>query len=466
MKRNRRAGVEDRWNKTAHDEQGNSCTVPSANHGKGSRWRARYVDDYGKEHAKAFTRKAQAQAWLNKQVSDQITGAWTDPSLSAVTFGTVAERWISTKANRLAKTVAGYRSLLDTIVLPRWEEVPLREVRYDDLQVWIAGLTVDGSVRFEGKGLSASRVRQTHQLVGAVLNFAVRAKHLPANPADGIDLPRLPETEQRYLTHDQLHRVAVASGNLRTLVLVLCYCGLRFGEAAALRVEDVDVKSRRIRVRRSVTYVRKTGLVEGPTKNHTSRTVPVPKFLSRLLATEIEGRAPTALMFPSARGGGYLTLGQARYSFQKACGVVAGCDGVRLHDLRHSCASMAISAGANVKVVQQLLGHITDAGRGAWCDGIGRHSACGTTSISAEPDSRPPLPHCGDGRGPARTTPGRRADACAIDMPLTRGATRTAAAATPTSRRADRVVAGSQPHVDTLQTKEVAPLVVRLGQSS
>lgn len=79
MKRNRRAGVEDRWNKTAHDEQGNSCTVPSANHGKGSRWRARYVDDYGKEHAKAFTRKAQAQAWLNKQVSDQITGAWTDP---------------------------------------------------------------------------------------------------------------------------------------------------------------------------------------------------------------------------------------------------------------------------------------------------------------------------------------------------------------------------------------------------
>lgn len=121
--------------------------------------------------------------------------------------------------------MAGYRSLLDTIVLPRWEEVPLREVRYDDLQVWIAGLTVDGSVRFEGKGLSASRVRQTHQLVGAVLNFAVRAKHLPANPADGIDLPRLPETEQRYLTHDQLHRVAVASGNLRTS----CSCSATAG---------------------------------------------------------------------------------------------------------------------------------------------------------------------------------------------------------------------------------------------
>ena len=52
--------------------------------------------------------------------------------------------------------------------------------------------------------------------------------------------------------------------------------------------------ARRIRVRRSITYVRKTGLVEGPTKNHTARTVPVPAFLARLLETEIVAR-PRAL---------------------------------------------------------------------------------------------------------------------------------------------------------------------------
>ena len=54
-----------------------------------------------------------------------------------------------------------------------------------------------------------------------------------------------------------------------------------------------------------------------------------------------------------------MTLGQARYAFQKATKVVDGCEGVRLHDLRHTCASLAISAGANVKVVQELLGHKT-----------------------------------------------------------------------------------------------------------
>ncbi|RUP30038.1 MAG: site-specific integrase, partial [Mycolicibacterium sp.] len=239
----------------------------------------------------------------------------------------------------------------------RWQDVPLRDIRFDDLQVWISGLSVDGSVRFEDKGLSPSRVRQAHQLVGAVLKFAVKAKHLSANPADEIELPRLPEVEQRYLSHDQLHLIAVASGRLRTLVLVLGYCGLRFGEAAALQVADVDITARRITVRRSVTYVRKTGLVEGPTKNHGTRAVPIPKFIAKLLATEITERAQGALVFPSARGGGYLTLGQARYAFQKATRAVEGCDGVRLHDLRHTCASLAISSGANVKVVQKLLGH-------------------------------------------------------------------------------------------------------------
>ena len=83
----------------------------------------------------------------------------------------------------------------------------------------------------------------------------------------------------------------------------------------------------------------------------------MPSFVGRLLETEIADRDGGALVFESARGGGYLTLGQARYAFTKAATAVGGIDGVRLHDLRHTCASLAISAGANVKVVQKLLGH-------------------------------------------------------------------------------------------------------------
>ena len=359
MKRNRRAGVEDRWNKTVRLPDGTTTTVPSAQNGKGSRWRARYVDDAGREHAKSFRRKVDAQRWLEQQIGDQVNGIWVDPALGNVTFGALAQKWLLTKAHRSPKTVAGYESLLENNVLPRWKDAPLCDIRFDDLQVWVSGLSVNGSVRFEGKGLSASRVRQAHQLVGAVLKFAVKAGHLKANPAEEIELPKLPEVEQRHLTHEQLYRVAVASGTFRTLVLVLGYCGLRFGEAAALRAGQVDVKARRISVRRSVTYVRKRGLVEGPTKNHETRTVPIPASVARLLATEIENLANNELLFKPKPGFEYLTLGQAGYRFKLAVAAVGGLDGVRLHDLRHTCASLSISAGANVKVLQKLLGHKT-----------------------------------------------------------------------------------------------------------
>lgn len=72
------------------DELGNTQAVASANQGKGARWRARYVDDRAHEHAKAFTRKVDAQQWLDKQISDHVTGTWTDPKLSGQTFGALA----------------------------------------------------------------------------------------------------------------------------------------------------------------------------------------------------------------------------------------------------------------------------------------------------------------------------------------------------------------------------------------
>ena len=378
IRRHRRAGVEDRWTKTVRDDAGNTKAVPSARHGKGKRWLARYVDERGREHTKSFTRKADAQAWLDAETTAHVTGTWVDRKLSAETFGELAERWFATKATRAPKTVAGYRSLLDILVLPRWADVALRDVEFIDLQEWVTGLSVNGSARFEGQGLSASRVIQAHQVVSQVLRYAVRTKRLASNPADDIELPAKSEVPQDYLSHEQLQRLAVGCGRFRTFVLVLGYCGLRFGEAAALRAGDVDVAARRIRVRRSVTAVTGSGLVEGDTKNHTARTVPVPKLLAPLLATEVAGKNGEALVFQS-RHGGYLPLGELRWVFDsavaglRAAAAAARADEVQAngvavtpefpvitpHSLRHTCASLAISAGANIKVLQTLLGHKT-----------------------------------------------------------------------------------------------------------
>jgi hypothetical protein len=113
-----------------------------------------------------------------------------------VTFGAVAERWIANESHQGAENCCRVSRSVGYRCATPWGDVALREVRYDDMQVWITGLSADGSVRFEGNGLSASRVRQAHQLIGAVPRFAVRCRYIATNPVDDIDLPKLPEAEQ------------------------------------------------------------------------------------------------------------------------------------------------------------------------------------------------------------------------------------------------------------------------------
>ena len=354
--RSRRAGVEDLWFKTVRNPDGTTSKVPSKLDGKGSRWRARYVDSHGQEHTKAFARKSDAQAWLDGQTAAVVGGTHVAPKRTATTFGELAETWFKTKGTRAPKTLAGYRSLLDTVVLPRWSDVALKDVEFEDYQVWVTGLSVDGSTKRPGDGLSPSRVIQAHQIFAAVIRFAIRTKRLGVDPTEDVDLPEKLDGEQRYLTHELLHRLAIAAGRFRTLIFVLGYCGLRFGEASALTVGDVNLDENKITVNKSATYVDGRGMVEGPTKGKTVRTVPVPAFLIALLRTEIDGRAKGDRLFVGR--GDYLTVGELRWAFDPAATAI-GEEGLTPHELRHTCASLAIKSGANIKVVQRLLGHKT-----------------------------------------------------------------------------------------------------------
>ena len=127
-----------------------------------------------------------------------------------MTFGVVAAEWLESKAAKKPKTTAGYKSLLDNLILPRWSEAKLKEISQGDLQRWISGLSANGSARFEGKGLSASRVIQAHQCMNAVLKYAIRTDRLARNAATGVELPRKASAERRYLTHEQLLHLANA----------------------------------------------------------------------------------------------------------------------------------------------------------------------------------------------------------------------------------------------------------------
>src|SRR4051812_31611073 len=108
MTRNRRAGVEDRWTTAAG--------APSANHGKGKRWRARYVDDRGREHAKGFARKVAATRWLDGQTAAIVSGTHVAPRDAQLTVAAWCELWLDGYAVHRASTVAQARVHVRRIV--------------------------------------------------------------------------------------------------------------------------------------------------------------------------------------------------------------------------------------------------------------------------------------------------------------------------------------------------------------
>ncbi len=164
------------------------------------------------------------------------------------------------------------------------------------------------------------------------------------------------ERERRYLEHAELLKLAKATERFEALTLVLGYCGLRFGEAVALRRRHVG--DRVLTITASATHVTGKGIVETTTKTKRSRQVPVPEPVWQRLKDELPDDG-NVLVFPRQRGG-LLPIEEYRRAFDKACAEV-GIEGLTPHGLRHTTASLAISAGANVKVVQRILGHATAA---------------------------------------------------------------------------------------------------------
>ena len=189
-----------------------------------------------------------------------------------------------------------------------------------------------------------------------ILADAVKAKRLAVNPAKGVEnLPRKSAKRRVYLSADDVYRLAGESGQHRTLVLVLAYCGVRWGEAVALRVRDVEFLRRRLSVSENAVQLGVSHAV-GPTKGRKARSVPVPAFVLDDLSVQCGGKAAGDLVFPGPDGG-YLPRPKSSGGWFAAAVRRAEVQTSTPHDLRHTCASLAVSAGVNVLALQRMLGH-------------------------------------------------------------------------------------------------------------
>ncbi|MDP9092108.1 MAG: site-specific integrase [Actinomycetota bacterium] len=311
------------------------------------RWRARYRDTRGTEHSRHFARKIDAQRWLDQVTTAVTTGTYVDPRRSRITVGEWSHRWLATKVDLKPSTRARYEGLLRVNVLPRWGNVQLADVTHEAVGAWIAQLSASG--------LAGSTVRQAHRVLSLVFSLAVRDGRLARNPADHVPLPRAAKVERAFLSMDQVDDLAVAAGEYRTAILFLAYTGIRFGELAALRVRRLDLLRRRAEIAEAVAEVRGRATFTSP-KSHQIRSVPIPRFLVDDLAALVASKQPEDFVFTASRGG-LLRLQNFRHTIFDRAVRSAGLDGLTPHGLRHTAASLAIASGADVKVVQQMLGH-------------------------------------------------------------------------------------------------------------
>jgi len=314
------------------------------------RWQARYRDPSGREHARTFDRKHDGERFLAQIEADKLRGQWIDPQAGRITLRDFSERWFATTVLLTPKTRAGYRSLLDSRILPRLGHLRLLQVDGLILREWIADL--------DAVGLSPSRIRQARNVLHAVFELAVEASFVGRNPVSGVDPPRLPVSDRRYLLPEQVTALADnIAAPYSTLVNTLAYTGIRFGEAAALRRSRVDLPRSRIHITSSLAEVG-GNLHFGETKTKRRRTVVVPGFLTEQLAEHAATLPadPVALLFTSPRGRPLRYTNFRNRAWIPAT-VRAGLSGLEIHELRHTAASLMIAAGADAKLVQAQLGH-------------------------------------------------------------------------------------------------------------
>lgn len=315
------------------------------------KWRARYRDASHRERSRHFARKSDAQRWLASQEVAIARGDWIDPILARITVGEWLPRWLALQVQLKPTTQVRYDVLMRRQILPNWETVPLANVTHSGVSSWIHGLSATG--------LSPASVRYAHRVLSLALEAAVRDGRLVRNVAVGVPLPRVVGKPKRFLTHGQVHALAEACAPYQTLIRVLAYAGLRWGEAVALRAGQVDLVRRRLEIQEAITEVHGATVIGTP-KTHQRRSVVIPRFLADELAAQLACKAPADFVFTSPQGG-VLRNTNFRPRFFDPAAARVGLTGLTPHELRHTAASLAIAAGANVKAVQQMLGHASAA---------------------------------------------------------------------------------------------------------
>ena len=220
-------------------------------------------------------------------------------------------------------------------------------------------------------GLSRRSVEQAHAVLHRALRVAVMWGMIGRNPTDAVAVPRPEHKEMRTLTHEEVQRLfaTTSEDRLHPLWVLLTTTGVRIGEALGLRWSDVDADGGRVNIQRALQRQRGRGLVFVEPKSAAARrVVHLARHTMDTLSLHRRRQLQERLVAGSAWREGDLVFccedgrplenstvrGVLRRALQRA-----ELPMVRIHDLRHTAASLLLAGGVHPRVVQELLGHST-----------------------------------------------------------------------------------------------------------
>ena len=332
------------------------------------RGRWAYVLEYGRDSTGkrlqttkgGFPTRAAAQSALQERVRVLMT----DVGVHSLTVGEYLDNWLKGKQALRPKTLSLYRDVMELYLVPHLGSVRLLELRATHLDAFYAAITIGK----RGRPLSPATIRRIHAVLRSALNSAVKRRLIPYNPAEHIELaaenpkrpkPWSPEQCLAFLSSIESDRLAV----LYELMLVT---GLRPGEAIGLRWQDVDPVRQTLLVAQQITEVRGRSVVGQPKTRRGTRVVPLDDHTASRLDDQRRRQAAEAAAWGSSwrdeglvftrEDGSPLRPEYVTRHFQKLA-ARAQLPAIRLHDLRHTNASLALSAGVPLKVVSERLGH-------------------------------------------------------------------------------------------------------------
>jgi integrase len=317
-----------------------------------------------------FETRKDAVAWFTKKAEELRQGI--APADDRQTLEQYLTQWLTSIAVTVSSSALhAYRNHVEAHIIPAIGKIRLTELRPPQIEEAVRTWQTKAAGRRKKKvQLSARTVGHVFATLRTALKRAVRQRSIAWNPCDGVDPPRVERMEMRALGAAAASALirACESGPIGAAIVTSLGTGLRRGELLALRWGDVDLKTGLLTVQRAIERSDRQSRFKDPKTKRSRRTISLPRFVVVRLrrhrlqqaqwfwANHLGRTNAETLVFE--RAGEPWVPNTFNTAFTRTLHD-AGVQHMRLHDLRHTFASMALEAGVDLKTVSNALGHST-----------------------------------------------------------------------------------------------------------